>query len=83
MIDLFRALVPTYYADSLAHSLPRSLLFYNDCQYICYHLMTLSRQFQTVLPDPFKQSATFVDMIFLFRALGEEKLKVIWVKIFP
>jgi centromere/kinetochore protein ZW10 len=78
-LDLFRALMMSQFSNISQPSFKDALVFYNDCQYICHHLITLSRQFQEVLPDPLRQSATFVDMTFLFRALGEEKLTALWV----
>lgn len=67
IFDLYRAIVPVHYARELGQDLARSMIYSNDCDYICHHLLTLGYQFQGVLPENTKALASFLDMIHLFR----------------
>jgi centromere/kinetochore protein ZW10 len=70
MLDLFRAIVPVYHQNSIEEIPGLSMLFFNDCMYISHHLLTLGFQYQSKLPAPLNKTATFVDLIPLFRQLG-------------
>ncbi|KAJ3040929.1 Centromere/kinetochore protein zw10 [Rhizophlyctis rosea] len=71
IFDAFRAIVPVHHADSLENIPARTMLFYNDCEYICYHLLTLGWQYGSLLPAPLDGCATFLDMVVGFRGVGE------------
>lgn len=78
VLDLFRALMPVINAEKYKSIFDRALLFRNDCSYIIHHLTILGYSFQRILPEPFKSSATFLDMIFLFHKLGNQYLDEHW-----
>ena len=45
-LDMFRAVVPCRFSDSLA-AVPRlAMLLHNDCMYISHHLMTIGHQYR-------------------------------------
>jgi len=41
LLFLFRAVVPTLYADDIANDARASMLFHNDCLYIAHHMLTI------------------------------------------
>jgi len=71
MLDLFRAVMPAYHQQSIEDIPGLAMLFFNDCMYISHHLLTLGFQYQAKLPSPLSKTATFVDLIPLFRQLGD------------
>ncbi|CAG8542839.1 2478_t:CDS:10 [Paraglomus brasilianum] len=75
IIDLFRAVVPIHQAEVLETDPTRTAIFYNDCIYISYHMLTLGYQFQKELPASLQKSATFIDLIPHFQKLGEKYFK--------
>lgn len=83
LFDLFRAIVPIHQAELIENVPARTMIFFNDCTYICYHLLTLAYQYRTHLevPEVLKETCTFVDMIPEFRKLGETYLKaqMVWI----
>ncbi|CAM9549596.1 unnamed protein product [Chrysoparadoxa australica] len=74
MLDLFRAVVPVHHADQITHVPRIAALFHNDCLYIAHHVVTLGHQYRQRLPPPINKVATMVDMVPLFRDLGEARL---------
>ena len=68
---MWRAIMPEFYKDALENEPARAAVFQNDCTYICYHLMTLGYNYQTKLATPVKETSTLVDMVPLFRKMGE------------
>lgn len=70
--------MPVINAEKFKSNFDRALLFRNDCTYIIHHLTILGYSFQKQLPEPFKTSATFLDMIFLFHKLGHSYLDEHW-----
>ncbi|KAL1919413.1 uncharacterized protein VTP21DRAFT_2106 [Calcarisporiella thermophila] len=77
LFDLYRAIIPVYYARAIEASPARTAIFHNDCLYICHHLAILGFQFRKTLQSvsdlsaPLDQTGTFVDMIPGFRRLSE------------
>jgi len=71
MLDLFRAIMPVYHEHSIEEIPGLAMLFFNDCMYISHHLLTLGFQYQAKLPSLLSKTATFVDLIPLFRQLGD------------
>lgn len=41
LLFLFRAVVPTLYADDIANDARACMLFHNDCLYIAHHMLTI------------------------------------------
>lgn len=70
--------MPVINAEKLKANFDKALLFRNDCNYLIHHLTILGYSFQKQLPEPFKSSATFLDMIFLFHKLGQSYLDEHW-----
>ncbi|KAI8809420.1 Centromere/kinetochore Zw10-domain-containing protein [Cladochytrium replicatum] len=79
---LFRGVVPVHEADKLETDPVRAMLFYNDCIYIVYHLLTLGYVATTAKGNKFPKGAavdekseasliTFIDMVPAFRTLAE------------
>ncbi|KAJ3323300.1 Centromere/kinetochore protein zw10 [Blyttiomyces sp. JEL0837] len=71
VLDMFRALMPCVHEDALYENPLRTAVFYNDCVYISYHLLTLAFKYRDGLPTLLKKLGTFVDMVPSFRSLGE------------
>ncbi|KAJ3244298.1 Centromere/kinetochore protein zw10 [Chytriomyces hyalinus] len=71
IFDMYRAVMPVLHEDELLNSPTRAVLFYNDTEYICHHLLTMGYQFQDRLPPAINQFATFLDMVPFFRNMGE------------
>ncbi|TPX63586.1 hypothetical protein SpCBS45565_g06499 [Spizellomyces sp. 'palustris'] len=71
IFDCYRAVIPVHHADSLENIPGRTMLFYNDCEYICFHLLAMGYKYSTLLPYPLKQMGTFLDMVPSYRKLGE------------
>eukprot|EP00742_Colponemidia_sp_Colp-10_P009893 GILJ01010826.1.p1 GENE.GILJ01010826.1~~GILJ01010826.1.p1 ORF type:complete len:743 (-),score=142.94 GILJ01010826.1:136-2364(-) len=72
IFDLFRALKPSVHASHIENVPHFCMLFHNDCMYIAHHLMTLGHQYRARFPPPLNKTATFVDMVPMFRDLGEQ-----------
>lgn len=75
LFDLIRCVRPISQLDPAIASQSTALLFHNDCLYVCHHLLTIGYQYKNQLPPPLNETATFVDMIPLFRKLGESALR--------
>jgi len=78
VLDLFRAIMPRINCEKFKSNFDQALLFRNDCTYVIHHLTILGFSFQKKLSEPFKTSATFLDMIFLFHKLGHSFLDEHW-----
>eukprot|EP01147_Barroeca_monosierra_P009001 gene9001-1331_t len=75
VLDLFRAVVPTYHAKALDSAPQLAATLYNDCMYIAHHLLSLGYIYRDSLPEEFRSLATFVDMVPPFRSLGQQQLE--------
>ncbi|EDQ91720.1 uncharacterized protein MONBRDRAFT_31170 [Monosiga brevicollis MX1] len=74
VFDLFRAVVPAH-SKAAMDSVPQpAVIFYNDCNYIAYHLTAMSHLYKQYLPTDTVQLATFVDLVPVFRLMGEQFL---------
>ena len=72
LFDLFRALMPTYHASRLENDETFAALFHNDCMYLAHHCLLLSFEFAPKLAEATgSHVSTFVDLVPLFRSLGE------------
>ena len=80
MLDLFRAVVPVVHATELESVPLIGMCVFNDCHYIAYHLVTLGFQYKARLPEPLRSTATFVDLVPMFRRLGERQYRAVMVR---
>ncbi|KAJ3072214.1 Centromere/kinetochore protein zw10, partial [Quaeritorhiza haematococci] len=71
LFDLYRGVVTAQHGNSIENQPARTVVFYNDCHYMVYHLLTLGHQYRTRLPQPLNSLATFIDQIPCFRKAGE------------
>ncbi|TPX65145.1 hypothetical protein CcCBS67573_g08220 [Chytriomyces confervae] len=71
IFDMYRAVMPFLHEGELLNSPTRAVLFYNDTEYICHHLLTMGYQFQDRLPPAINQFATFLDMVPFLRNMGK------------
>eukprot|EP00730_Choanoeca_flexa_P017063 TRINITY_DN8168_c0_g1_i1.p1 TRINITY_DN8168_c0_g1~~TRINITY_DN8168_c0_g1_i1.p1 ORF type:complete len:746 (+),score=174.94 TRINITY_DN8168_c0_g1_i1:28-2238(+) len=74
ILDLFRAVVPAHSKAALEGVPQPAVVFHNDCCYIAHHLLSLGHAFKPHLPSDVGAVATFVDLVAVFRGLGEEYL---------
>jgi len=72
---LFRAISIVYHQDSIEFIPNRAMLFYNDCIYIAHHLLTLGHHYQNKLRPPLDSTVTFIDMVPIYRQLGQMYFK--------
>ncbi|KAJ3179814.1 Centromere/kinetochore protein zw10 [Geranomyces variabilis] len=71
IFDSYRAVMPVHHADVLENVPGRTMLFYNDCEYMAFHLLVLGYRYHKGQPYPLSQMGTFLDMVPTFRKLGE------------
>ena len=73
MVELFRAVLPSFHMSTITE-LPRiAVVQHNNCMYLAHHLITLGYQFHSRLPPPLNSEvATFIDQVPYVRQLGEE-----------
>ena len=73
MVELFRAVLPSFHRSTIAE-LPRiAVVQHNNCMFLAHHLITLGHQFHSRLPPPLdSEVATFIDQVPYVRQLGEE-----------
>ena len=51
------------------------MTLYNDCMYLAHHLLSLGFTYRHVLPEEMQGVATLVDMVPVFRELGQQQLE--------
>lgn len=81
-LEIFMAVVPIKFSESV-NTVPRmGAVFYNDCLYIAHNSILITHRyrlefskFDGVLGDSLKDSVGFTDFIPQFRSLGDECMK--------
>ena len=63
--------MPIAHEDSLETVPSLAMVFFNDCLFIAHELPMLGYQCHTRLPSTMKEVATFMDLVPLFRELGQ------------
>ncbi|TPX54936.1 hypothetical protein PhCBS80983_g05687 [Powellomyces hirtus] len=71
IFDSYRAVMPVHHGDALENIPARTMLFYNDCEYISFHLLLLGYRYSKNQPYPLNEMGTFLDMVPSFRKMGE------------
>lgn len=71
-LDMYRAVVPCRFGDTLAAVPHQAMLLHNDAMYIAHHLLTIGHRYRARLPAPLNRVAGTVDLVPPFRALGEQ-----------
>ncbi|KAI9096882.1 Centromere/kinetochore Zw10-domain-containing protein [Phlyctochytrium arcticum] len=71
ILDSFRALLLADEGHMSHDNLAGSAVFYNNCEYICFHLIILVFKHKGSLAYPLNQMGSFLDLIPEFRSLGE------------
>nr|XP_056716439.1 centromere/kinetochore protein zw10 homolog [Euleptes europaea] len=70
---MFWDVVPMYHKEKLQKLPQLAAIHHNNCLYLAHHLLTLGHQFQGRLGGLLRDgTATFVDMVPVFRRLGAE-----------
>lgn len=68
--------MPAQYQKKSLKTVPSlAMSFFNDCFYIALHLLTLGLQYQDRLPQDKTGTFTLVDLVPLFRQLGEKQYR--------
>ena len=80
LLDLFRIVIPASHGKEIS-SIPRTTaIFYNDCVYLAHHCLTLGLEYKDPSTESSSSSSnlrntcTFVDLVPLFRELGDRYL---------
>ncbi|KAJ1565092.1 Centromere/kinetochore protein zw10 [Nowakowskiella sp. JEL0078] len=71
MLHLFRALIPVSLNSSMLDNPVAAMVFFNDCRYLEYHIITLSHYSSN---GEVISGRTFIDMLPVFRKLGESRV---------
>jgi len=70
-MELFMAIVPMKFSETI-YTLPRmGAVFYNDCMYLAHNTTLITHAYQAALTKDDLSSVGFVDMIPRLRTLGE------------
>ena len=72
IFDIWRAVIPQHNEEQLENEPFQAAVFHNDCTYITYHLLALGYHHRLWLPTPVKETCSFLDMVPLFRSLGQQ-----------
>jgi hypothetical protein len=71
VLDLWRLLAPLHVEASIHNSIAAPAVFYNDCMYIEYHLITMGQLFSDRLPTMVSDVCSFIDHVPLIRNLAK------------
>lgn len=79
LLDLYRAIIPTVHGISSTCENPRIVgVFHNDCMYFANNMLTLGQEYREQFPpdadEILRKMCTFVDLVPIFRELGDKSL---------
>ncbi|KAI9208801.1 Centromere/kinetochore Zw10-domain-containing protein [Polychytrium aggregatum] len=76
IVSMFIACTPVYHGDDIYNIPSRAMLFYNDCEYLCHHLLFLGPSFSREIQEELRHLVLFVDYIHQLRKLSETHFRV-------
>ena len=67
---MFQAVVPFIHRNHIATMSRLAMLHYNDCNYICHHLMAFGVMYAHLLPPDLRENTRMLDLVPTFRDMG-------------